>query len=419
MIRNRIIYPDYHDGSYFDLARAEGSHLWTRDGRRLIDFTSGWNTTNLGWNHPEVAAAMAQQAARNSFAPMWAADPAQTQYAALLTSALPDPLQAVGKATGGTEANEMALKAARAFTGRRTIIGLHPTYHGQSLATLAIGYPPSAVADVAAPCSEVVQLPFPTARDTDRSPAQVLSDFANRLESALREKTIAAVVTEPGLVTGWGSVAIAPPGYLRTVRQLTQHYGTLLILDEVGTGFSRLGRLFGLELQGVTPDIVTLAKGMSNGAAAIGAMVTRQDIAEAASARGHLFSTFGWTPVACAAATATLTVHRRDRVWEKAEHDGRYILGRLRAGLADHPGVADIRGVGMEIGIELVAETPHPPNANTAPVDRVVQSALKQSLHLVCDHERTIQVMPPLTIARDALDEGLSILIDSVRSLRA
>ena len=223
MIKNHIIYNCYLDWS-FDVDRAEGSYLWTTNNEQLIDFTSGWNTTNLGWNHPEIAEALIGQVKRNTYVPMWTADAAQNEYAALLTGALPAPLTAVGRATGGTEANEMAIKTARAFTGRKTIVGFRETFHGQSLNTLAIGFPGPAVQDF-------VQLTYPQIYRTDRSPERVLQDFAQELEQVLATRDVAAVFTEAGIITGWGSTYVAPTGYLALVEK---PYRTIWDLDDPG-----------------------------------------------------------------------------------------------------------------------------------------------------------------------------------------
>lgn len=408
MVKNHIIYNIYLDWS-FDLERAEGSYLWTRNGQQLIDFTSGWNTTNLGWNHPEVAEALIGQVKKNTYAPMWTADAAQNEYAALLTGALPVPLTAVGRATGGTEANEMAIKTARAFTGRNTIVGFRETFHGQSVNTLAIGFP-------GPPVHDFVQLTYPQTYRTDKPPERVLQEFAGDLERVLSTRDVAAVFTEAGIITGWGSTYVAPTDYLPLVRKLTEQYGTLMILDEVGTGFSRCGTLFGMELDGVTPDIVTFAKAISNGAAPIGAMVTRNDIAEATWTKSILLSTFGWTPTACAAALRTLQIHQRDKVWEKAKRDGDYIVSRLKRELGDHPKVGDIRGIGMEIGIDIV-KNKNTKDHDAASVEHIVQQAFKRNLHIVCDHHSNIQLMPPLTIERTILDEGLGRLIESIKAI--
>jgi 4-aminobutyrate aminotransferase-like enzyme len=347
---------------------------------------------------------------------MWAADESQTSYARDLTAALPAGLTALGRATGGTEANEMAIKTARAFTGRRKIVGFSETYHGQSSGTLPIGTPAPMIAAIVPPSPDYVQIPYPRTHGTDRTPGELLQGLARDLESALSARDVAAVFTEAGIVTGWGSTDVAPPGYLTLLRKITREYGTLLVLDEVGTGFSRCGALFGMEIEGVTPDIVTLAKAITNGGAAMGAMVTREDVAQATFAQTILLATFGWTPVACAAARKTLEIHRREKIWEKARSDGAYLADRLRRDLADHPRVGDIRGMGMEIGVDLVVDrrsrTPSPEAA-----ERLVTEALGRGLHILYHHQSNVQLMPPLTIDRPTLDEGLRRLVESFRAL--
>src|SRR5258706_7756443 len=155
-----MIYSPYLDWS-FDLARAERDFIWTTDGKKLIDFTSGWNTTNLGWNHPEVAEAMIAQIRRNTYTPMWSADDAQQEYVASLTNALPAGLTAVGRGTGGTEANEMAIKTARAFTGRTKIVGVQETYHGQSTSTITIGMPRAYLQDIVPSYPDFIKMDYP------------------------------------------------------------------------------------------------------------------------------------------------------------------------------------------------------------------------------------------------------------------
>ena len=406
MIRQHIIYNDYSPW-LFDIQKAEGSYIWKSDGAKLIDFSSGWNVVNLGWNHPEIAEAVAKQVKSNVYAPMWTADKTQTEYADQLTAALPAGLEAVGRATGGTEANEMALKIARAKTGRSKIVGIKNSYHGQSFGTLAVGTQEESAKDIAPLVPNFVQLDYPSSDRSQLTQEETFAKFKETLETTLAGGDVAAVITEAGIITGWGSVSIAPAGYLKLVRELTQKHGALLILDEVGTGFSRCGKLFGLELENVVPDIVTLAKAISNGAGVIAASVTTNEIADATFAKAHLTSTFGWTPLACAAAQKTLEIHQRDRVWEKAEADGKYMLARLRDELATHPSIKDIRGIGMELGVETKTNTGN----------KIVKTALSNGLHLAETDGRTIQIMPPLNIDRSTLDEGIAILIESARKV--
>ncbi len=409
MINNRIIYTNSSPW-IFNVGKAEGSFIWDEKGHKMIDFTSGWNVTNLGWNNPEIIKAVISQARKNTYNPMETTDPVQSAYAEKLLSTLPHELNVVARATGGTEANEEALKSARAFTKRKRIIGFKNTYHGQSFGTMSIGYIPDYVQNISPLVGDFIQLDYPDIYRTEKSQEEVLADFIKKLESRLKKEDVAAIVTEAGIITGWGSTLVAPSGYLAAIRKLTRKYGTLLILDEVGTGFSRTGRLWGMEHEGVVPDIVTLAKGISNGVAAIGAMVTRKDIGLEVYDKANLTSTFGWTPLACAAAIKTLELHLRENVWEKAAKDGEYLKRILKKELSDNPYVGNIDGLGMEIGLDLVTDTKSK-QKNMKLFQTVIKTGREKGLLLNGDGEGNIQLMPPLTIERKTLDEGIGILL--------
>lgn len=413
MIKNRITFSDFSRWR-FDLDGALGSYLWDKSGQKLLDFTSGWNVTNLGWNNPEITEAVVKELERSSYVPGWSDDSAQIRLAQKLLDTLPQGLNTFARATGGTEAIEEALKTARAFTGRKKIVSFKDSYHGHSLGALALGYDPAgAIAKAVGPLPEgFIQLDFPAVLSESQDKDAVLTNFAGKLENSLLDADVAAVVTEAGIITGWGSTAIAPEGYLRLVRELTTKYGTLLILDEVGTGFSRLGRLWGMQLEEIIPDIVVFAKGMSNGVAPIGAMVTTEEIAGKSSLITNIYSTFGWLPVACAASLKTLEIHLREKIWGKAEADGEYLQQSLRTGLKDLVQHFDIRGKGLEIGLTLLYEKESTPSW----ADRIVKEAFANGLHLVGDHEKNIQLMPPLTITREELNHGLDILIETIKT---
>ena len=401
MIENSIVYRNFKGKyEYLPLSRAEGSLIWDRDGKRYIDFTSGWNVTNLGWNHPEITEALIAQAKKNVQGLLWGSDPIQEEYAAALTSALPKELDACIKATGGTEAVEVSIKVARAYTNRKNIIGFNGLYHGQLFASLALGAPGYSREKIAPLVPEITPIEFPREDIGQEGFEKFLEEF----ESLLLKKDVAAVVTEPGIITGWGSTLIAYPGFLVKLRELTEKYGTLLIVDEVGSGFSRTGKLFGIERENITPDIVVFAKGISNGAAAIGTAVGRSEIFEPAFTDAVLISTFGWTPIACAAALKTLQIHQRDKVWEAAEQKGRHIIKELKNYIGDV--ITGVRGWGMEIGVRFKdAET----------CARVQRAAFADGLHVIVGSQNNMQIMPPLTISQELLDDGLNILIKHIK----
>jgi 4-aminobutyrate aminotransferase-like enzyme len=396
MIENSIVYRNLKKYNFFRMSKSEGSLIWDMDGKKYIDFTSGWNVTNLGWNNPEVNEAVARQTKKNVQGLLWGSDPVQEEYAHKLTSALPEKLDACAKATGGTEAIEEALKIARAATGRKKIIGFKGSYHGQSFASLALGAYPEMVARIAPLVPEIIQLDFPTEKAGEAN----FKNFILNLEEILAKRDVAALVTEPGIITGWGSTLIAFPGFLKTVRELTEKYGTLLIVDEVGTGFSRTGKLFAIEHENVVPDMLALAKGISNGAAAIGTVVANSELFKSTFPYINIISTFGWTPIACAAALKTLEIHQRDKVWEQAEAKGKYMMEKLSPLVGSS--ILDIRGRGMEIGIGVK-------DGETA--RKMIEDAFKKGLHIVVGAENNLQIMPPLTISQELLDQGLEILI--------
>lgn len=400
MIENSIVYRDFKGKyEYLPLSKAEGSLLWDRDGKRYIDFSSGWNVTNLGWNNPEINNAIIEQAKKNVQGLLWGSDPIQEEYAKALTASLPKGLDACVKETSGTESIEVAIKVARVYTERTKVIGFNSHYHGQLFASLALGYSKESHPKLQPLVPKITPIAYPDNSINEEEFQKFLTDF----EVLLSNKDIAAVVTEPGIVTGWGTTLIAYPGFLTKLRELTSKYGTLLIVDEVGTGFSRTGKLFAIEHDGVVPDMIVLAKGISNGASAIGTVVGRSEMFDKAFSEAVLISTFGWTPIACAASLKVLQIHLRDKTWEIAEKKGNYIQEKLKAHIGDV--LIGVRGMGMEIGAQFK-------DADTC--SRIHKACVAEGLHAIIGSGNNMQIMPPLTIPQELLDEGLEILIRNI-----
>jgi len=209
MIKNHIIYSNFCDWT-FDLKKAEGSFLWNEKGQRLIDFTSGWNVTNLGWNNPEVNNAIIKQAEKNVYAPMWADDLIQEEYAEELTKSLPKGLDFVCRATGGTDANEKAMIMARTLTKRQKIVGCLDTYHGHSFGTISIGYRPEWALDVSPLVPQFVKIKFPKSTNNEEEDKNILKLFISELEKILIDNDVAAMITEAGVITGCGSTFVGP-----------------------------------------------------------------------------------------------------------------------------------------------------------------------------------------------------------------
>jgi 4-aminobutyrate aminotransferase-like enzyme len=346
---------------------------------------------------------------------MWLADPIQEEYASKFTVSLPKPLSTITREVSGVTANIMAIKTARAYTGKRKILSFRDTFHGSLYQTLQLGYAPEYPISKAIflDFKDHIHLQYPRVNFSDKDQRKTLDDFLSKLEDLLKkESDIAAFITESGVITGWGSTFIAPKGFLSAIRKLTKKYGVLLILDEVGTGFSRTGKLYGMNHEDVVPDIVTFAKGIANGAT-IAATVTTEEIAAKTFSKSNPQSTFGWSPLNVAAALKTLEIHLRDKVWEKSEADGNYAMNIIRKELEKTSFVEDVNGLGMEIGVRLTSKLK---NFNMA---KFIESVRNKGLHLANADSFSFQIMPPLTIKRDTLDKGLEILTDSIKSFKS
>lgn len=416
MIKNHILYNASNDWQ-MKVSKAEDCYLWDEKKRKIIDFSAGWNVVNLGWNHPEINQAVIEQVNKNTYNPGWTSDEAQEKYAKQLLAVLPKEFNVIVKATGGTEANEQAMKIARTATGRKKIIGFKDTYHGDSFATMSLGYRPQYVKQIAPLVPDFIQIDYPSIAYQQEDEKKILASFLTKLEIILKKRDVAALVTEAGIITGWGSTLVAPYSYLKEIRRLTKNYGTLLILDEVGTGFSRCGKLFGMELENTVPDIVTFAKGMSNGAAAIGVAVTSSDLVQSTIKKTNIYSTFGWTSIACAASLKTLEIHLRERIWEKVDEKGNYIKSALTTSLSQHQYFGEVRGKGLEIGLEFISNQ-KTKKKHVSFTKKVINKALINGLLLAgSPDDGVIQIMPPLIIEKKVLVRGLEILIDVINSI--
>lgn len=407
MITNQIVYNSVTDYQ-FQFAGAKGSYIWDQAGKKYLDFTSGWNVTNLGWNDPAVSEAIIKQANKNVYAPMWTADPVQEEYAQRLTSLLPRGLNSCCRATGGTEAVEMSIKIARSSTKRKKILGFSESYHGQLFASLAIGVRPEIRMAIKPFVPDFIQLNYCGIDDDGNKWTTNIQKLTSDLDEALSGNDVAALIMEPGIITGWGSSYVMPNGFVKIARELTKKYGTLLVLDEVGTGFGRLGKKFGCEHFDVVPDMMIFAKAITNGGAAMGAVVVQNDLSAASFVQANLTSTFGWTPIACAAAIATLDRHKELKTDELANENGEYLMNQLNQELKHNQFVSEIRGIGLEIGIELSDL------GRGFKLKNILQNAFKNGLHIKSDNQKVLLIMPPLTTSKAELNEGVEILKNAI-----
>ena len=378
-------------------ARAAGANVWDADGNRFVDLGAGFGVANVGHAHPRVVEAICAQA-RELLHGMGDVHPPAPKVELLeaLVSRFPGagPARAT-LASSGSDAVEIALETALLATGRPGVVAFEGAYHGLSLGAL-----------------DATERGFFRAPFAARLPgATVFARFGDA-DDALRagrasRVPVGAVLVEP--VQGRGGERVPPRGFLPALRALCDREGWLLVADEIYTGCGRTGRWFACEHEGVVPDLLCVGKGLASGMP-ISACVGRAGVMDAwPASRGEALrtQTFLGHPPSCAAALASLAVLEEEKLVEASAELGAFALARLRAALASHPGVREVRGLGLLIGIECAA-----PEVAA----RAARAALERGVIVLGSGEdgRVLSVTPPLVIERDALAAALDVLVECI-----
>jgi putrescine aminotransferase len=373
---------------------AEGCTITDHTGKTYLDFAGGYGVFTLGHRHPRVVAAVKEQLDRIALSGRTMFNPLMGRLAKRLAEITPGDLSISFFANSGTEAVEGALKLARAATKRPAIVATEAAFHGKTLGALS------------ASGRDAFRDPFsPLLADVRRVP---FGD-AVALRDAVDEST-AAVIVEP--IQGEGGVNVPPDGYLRDVRAICDEHGAVMIADEVQTGLGRCGALFACDREGVVPDVMTLAKGLSGGVVPIGAYVARPSVWNAAYAKQPLLhtSTFGGNELACAAALAALDVLRDEDLVVNARERGEQLLAGARATMERYPAViADARGVGLLVGVELRSE---------GYGGTIIPELLKRGVTAAwtLNQQRVIRLEPPLIVTAEQIDVAARAFDDAVKT---
>jgi 4-aminobutyrate aminotransferase/(S)-3-amino-2-methylpropionate transaminase len=392
-------------------ARAENAEIWDEEGRRFVDFAGGIAVLNVGHRHPRVMAAVEKQLALYTHTAFQVT--AYEPYIALAErlnslAPFPDPAKTI-LFTTGAEAVENAVKIARSATGRSGIIAFAGAFHGRTMLTMALTGKVLPYKRAFGPLpGEVYHLPFPVTEH-----GVTVEDSLRALELLFRadiEPTrVAAIIIEP--VQGEGGFNSAPRALLTALRTICNEHGILLIADEVQTGFARTGKMFGIELSGITPDLLTVAKSLGGGFPLSG-VIGRAEIMDKVEP-GGLGGTYGGNPVACAAALAVLDVIAEEKLLDRANSIGSRIRGRLEsiATRNDIVPITAIRGPGAMVAFDVVkSRVGYEPDADAT--KRVTTAALEGGLILLsCGvHGNAIRILVPLTAADTLIDEGMDRL---------
>lgn len=360
--------------------RGLGTRLWDEAGRAYLDAVAGVAVTNVGHSHPRLVAAISEQAGllmhtSNLYSIQW-----QQQLAEKLTG-----LAGMDRAffnNSGAEANETALKLARLYAWHKGIekplvVVMDNAFHGRTLGTLSASDGPAVRLGFNSLPGDFVKVPFGDLAALDK----VCQTYGHR---------ITAVLAEP--IQGESGVQLAPPGYLKALRELCSRRAWLLMLDEIQTGMGRTGQWFAFQHEGIVPDVMTLAKGLGNGIP-IGACLARGKAAELFTPGSH-GSTFGGNPLACRVGCTVVDILKDQNLLSNARLQGERLLAGLRAALSEHPDVLQIRGKGLMVGIELTRPLP-----NLAAI-----AAHEHGLLLNVTRGKTIRLLPPLTINEQEID---------------
>lgn len=389
--------------------RALNAELWDVEGRRFIDFASGISVLNVGHLHPKVTAAVTQQLSQLTHA-CFQVTPYESYVAVAerLNALAPGstPKKSILFSTGA-EAVENAVKIARYHTRRSAVIAFTGAFHGRTLATMALtGKVQPYKAGFGALLPDVFHVPYPMAYH-GVTPQHSLTAIEQLFKSDLEPGRVAAIIIEP--VLGEGGFYIAPPAFLRALRELCDAHGIMLIADEIQSGFARTGRMFAFEHAGVEPDLMTVAKSLAGGLP-LSAVIGKAEIMDAPPP-GGLGGTYAGSPLACAAALAVLDVMRDERLPERAQQLGVRMLNRLKSLQSRTHVIGEVRGLGSMVAFELVKESradrPDPELTRA-----LVVAAARQGLILLsCGlYGNVIRLLAPLTIGEALLDEGLDRL---------
>lgn len=389
------------------LAGCDGLYLEDVQGRRILDFHGNY-VHQLGFGHPAVKAAIAQQIESLSFCTRRYTNPVAIDLARTLTELAPGDLSRVLFCPSGTGAIGMALKLARVATGRHKVIAMWDSFHGASLDAISVGGEQIFRRGIGPLLPGVEHVPPPDEYHClwecgSRGGCDL--KCANYIDYVLeKEGDVAAVIAEPVR-----SIPYIPrPEYWQQVRAACDRHGTLLIFDEIPHALGRTGKMFTTEHFGVTPDILVLGKGLGGGILPLAAILAREELNVAAAASlGHY--THEKNPVLCAAALATIRTILDEGLLENARVQGEYAIARMQAMMTDHPLIGDVRGLGLLMGMELVRDRATRVRA-TDEAEQVMYAALRRGLSFKLTMGNTIGLMPPLTITRDQMDRALDIL---------
>ena len=405
------------------ITKAEGSHIWDRDGNRLLDFTSQLVFTNLGHQHPRIVQAIQEQAATLCTIAPGYANPARSEAARLIAERTPGDLNRIFFTNGGADANEHAIRMARLHTGKHKVLSTYRSYHGGThLAVNVTGDPRRWPSDNGSSGTVHFFGPFlyrsPFHSTTEEEECERALAHLESVITLEGPSTIAAIILET--IPGTAGIMLPPAGYLQGVRELCDRHGIVLIADEVMCGFGRAGRWFAIEHADVVPDLLTFAKGVNSGYVPLGGVAISEAIYETFAQRPYPGGlTYSGHPLACAAAVGAIEAMAEEGVIEHVARLGDEVFGPgLRELAARHPWIGEVRGTGGFWAIELVRDQdtkePLAPYGGSSPEMAAVMAACRKRGLLPFSNFNRIHLVPPLNVSAEDVLEAIRILDEAL-----
>jgi 4-aminobutyrate aminotransferase len=394
----------------------KGCTLYTTSGKRLLDFTSGIGVNSTGHSHPKVVAAIKEQAEKLIFTQINCVfNESLGRLCAQLKRVVPAELDTYFFSNSGAEAVEAAVKLAKHATGKANVIVLHGSFHGRTHLAMAmttsktvyrLKYPNLPAGIYVAPYPYA----YATGRTEEAEASYALAELEKVLATCSAPEETAAIVVEP--VLGEGGYIPLAKGYMKGLRELCDRHDILLVADEVQTGFGRTGRCFAHEHDGVTPDIMTMAKGMGSGIP-ISGLAYRGELGKRWIPGTH-GGTYSGGPIAAAAASATIDVILGEKLVENAAARGEQLMAGLRRLQTKYPVIGDVRGRGLMVGLEIMTDDKPDP----ALLGKILKEVYARDLLLLsCGLRRNVlRWIPPLVVKPEEIDRGLAIFEDALAS---
>ncbi len=414
-----VFTPAYHTYHAIGIDEGKGCRVTDRDGKRYLDCSSGLAVLNIGHNPPRVLERVMRQLPRFVHTGGVYLNETTVEAAELLTTITPPGLDMVFFSNSGAEVVEGALKLARHVSGRQGLIAFRGAFHGRTLGAVSLTSSTSRYRERYHPLlPSVYHAPYPFCyhcpfgcKETGCT-LSCLAGLEELLRHTISPREVAAIIIEP--VLGEGGYSPAPSPFLAGLRRLCDEHGILLIFDEVQSGMGRTGDWFAALTYGVTPDIMTVAKGIASGFP-LSALVSRREIMGKWPAWAH-GTTFGGNPVSCAAAIGTIETIRDGHLLENCRTRGAEAMARLRGMKKRFPLIGDVRGMGLMIGVELVNRDGSPA---AAAFERLLDECLQRGLIIInCGPDRNIvRFIPPISITEAELTEALDILEEALAAV--